>query len=142
MGFSTRECAYHQTSIKILTRTIVGLRGFEFGKTIEKEYLRGAGNEPIDIQTGDKSYPGNLKLLKYEVDMLNDAARTAGYEDILEVPHEAVVITCVYKKNATDKARTITATGVAFTDMKSAMDQGAKMTEVTLPFLAMKTVNV
>jgi hypothetical protein len=70
---------------------------------------------------------------------LNDAAIAAGYEDITEVPHEAVVISCVYKKNAADQARTITAMGVAFTNLTLAMQQAAKMTEVNLPLLAMKT---
>lgn len=140
MGFSTKECAWAQTSIKILGATIVGIRGFEFKKSIEKEYLYAAGDNPIDIQGGNRSFPGNLKLLKYEVDKLNDAALAAGYEDILEVPHEAVVITCVFKKNATDSARTITASGIAFTELTNALEQNAKFTEITLPFLSMKTI--
>lgn len=140
MGFNTKECAWAQTSIKLLGRTIIGIRGFEFKKTVEKEHLYGAGDEPIDIQSGNKAYTGSLKLLKYEVDLLNDAAIAAGYTDITEVPHTLIFITCVYKKNAADKSRTINAAGVAFTETGAAMDQNAKMTEVTLPFLAMKIV--
>lgn len=140
MGFSTKECAWHQTSMKVMGRTIIGIRGFELNKNVEKEYLYGAGDEPIDIQSGNKSYPGNLKLLKYEVDAMNDAAVTAGYEDITQVPHEAVVITCIYKKNPTDTARSITASGVSFTEIRNAMEQNGKMTEITIPFLSMKTV--
>lgn len=140
MSFSTKECAWSHTSLKILGATIVGLRGFDFEKNFEKEYLYAAGNEPIDIQPGNKSYPGHLKLLKYEVDKMNDAALLAGYEDITEVPHEAIVITCSYKKVATDAARTITAMGVAFTNLKEALEQNGKMTEITLPFLSMKTI--
>lgn len=140
MGFSTKECAWSQTSLKVLGRTVVGIRGFEFNKSIEKEYLYGAGDEPLDIQSGNKGYPGNLKLLKYEVDAFNDAAVAAGYADITEVPHEAVVITCQYKKSLTDVARTITATGIAFTEIKNSMEQNGKMSEITLPFLSMKTV--
>lgn len=139
MGLSTKECAWAQTSLKILGRTQVGIQGFEFGKTIDKAYLKGAGSEPIDIQTGDKEYPGSIDLLKYEVDMLNDAAVQAGFEDITEVPHESIVITCVYKRLATDSPRTITAAGVAFTSLKAAMKANDKMTVVNLPFIAMKT---
>jgi hypothetical protein len=139
MAFSTKECAWAQTSIKLLGRTIIGIRGFEFQKEFEKEYVYGAGADPIDINNGNKGYPGSLTLLKFEVDQLNDAAIAAGYEDITEVPHEAVVISCVYKKNAADQARTITAMGVAFTNLTLAMQQAAKMTEVNLPLLAMKT---
>lgn len=140
MGFSTKECAWSQTSFKCLGRTTTGRLGFELEKDVETEYLYGDGPEPIDIQRGNKSYPGNVEMLKYELDMYNDAAVAAGYEDITEVPLEAIVITCVYKKLATDKPRTITASGVAFTNIKIAMQQNDKSTKVTLPFKSMKTV--
>lgn len=138
MGFSTKECAYAHITLQMLGRTFVGLRGFSFEKNIDKEYLHGAGNEPIDIQVGNKTYPVTLKLLKYEVDALNDAALNAGFDDILEVPHDAITITCSFKKNATDKIRTIVAAGVAFSNIKFGQDQGAKFTEVDMPALAMK----
>ena len=140
MGFSTKECAWAQTSLTMLGRKIIGIRAFSFEKSIDKEYLHAAGSDPIDIQVGNRQYPLSLTLLKHEVDLLNDAALAAGYEDILEVPHEAVVITCVFQKRKTDVARTITATGVAFTSLKNALDQNAKFTAVELPALAMKTV--
>jgi hypothetical protein len=140
MGFSTKECAWHQTSIKVLGATIVGIRGMEFNKNVEKEYLHAAGNEPIDIQTGNKTYPGTLKLLKYEVDKMNDAALAAGYADITEIPHEAIVITSIFRKRLTDAPRNITAAGVAFTALPVALDQNGKFTEMAIPFLAMKTV--
>ncbi|HML58658.1 MAG TPA: hypothetical protein PKA85_09845, partial [Ferruginibacter sp.] len=77
MAFSTKECAWAQTSIKLLGRTIIGIRGFEFQKDFEKEYVYGAGADPIDINNGNKGYPGSLTLLKFEVDQLNDAAVAA-----------------------------------------------------------------
>jgi hypothetical protein len=134
--FSTKECAWQNTSITVLGRKVTGLRGFEFKKTVEKEHLYAAGSAPIDIQDGNKKYEGNLKLLKYEVDLLNDAALTAGFADITEVPHESILITTEYKKVVTDKPRKIIAAGVGFTEMGFAMEQNAKMTEVTLPFIA------
>jgi hypothetical protein len=135
--FSTKECAWAHVSITVLGRTIVGLRGFEFKKTIEKEHLYAAGDKPIDIQSGNQKFEGNLKLLKFEVDMLNDAAVNSKYADILEVPHDLIVITCDYKKRDNDPTRTITVSGVAFTELTTTMEQNAKMTEVTLPLLAM-----
>jgi hypothetical protein len=137
MPFSTKECAWAHVSVTVLSRTIVGLRGFEFKKTVEKEHLYAAGDSPIDIQTGNKKFEGSLKLLKFEVDMLNDAAVLAGYDDILEVPHRLITITCDYKKNANDPKRTITVEGVAFTELSRAMEQNAKMSEISLPLIAM-----
>lgn len=138
MGFSTKECAWANVTIVFLGRTITGVRGFEFKKTIEKEHLYGAGDEPLDIQNGNKKYEGNLKLLKYETDLLNDAALDAGFEDITEVPHTAISVTCQYKKLITDPIRYISCLGMAITELTASMEQNAKMTEITLPFLAMK----
>ncbi len=140
MGFNTKECEWSSTSVAILGRKPVGITGFEFEKNIEKEYLFGAGSEPIDIQMGNKTYPGSVTLLKYEVDLLNDAALSAGYEDILEVPHTAIVITCQFKATSTSKIRTITATGCAFDSLKAGSKQNDKKTEMAMPFKAMKTV--
>lgn len=142
MGFSTKECAWSQTSLKILGRTAVGVQGWEFDIDVDKDYLYGAGSKPIDIQPGNESYKGSIDLLKFEVDMLNDAALKAGYQNLLQVPHEAIVITCVFKKLATDKPKTVTATGVAFTNLKLAMKQADKSMSVNLPFLAMETVTL
>lgn len=137
VNITSKECAWSHFEVKLLGRTIKGLRGFSFKKTIEKEHLYGAGNQPLDIMEGNIKYEGNLKLLGFETDALDKAAQDAGYEDITEVPHEAIVITCSYKKRLTDKIRTYVATGVGFTETGLELEQNAKHREVTLPFLAM-----
>lgn len=137
VNIRTSECAWAQIEVKILGRVIRGLRGFEFKKAQEKEHLYGAGANPLDIQSGNISYTGNLKLLGFEKDALNRAARDAGYADIVDVPHELIVITCKFQKSKLDTKVFVTATGVAFQEVGDAMEQNAKMREVTLPFLAM-----
>lgn len=137
-AFTTDECAWAQTSIKLLGNTVRGIQGFSFKKSTEKEHLFAAGDEPIDIQTGNKKPEGNLKMLKYEVDKLNEAAQLAGFSDITEVPHTAILITCQYKKSVTSPTRTVVARGVSFSEFDFAMEQNAKMTAVTLPFICMK----
>jgi len=140
MSLTTNECAWAQVKVKVLGRTLVGIRGFEYKKSVTKEALYGAGRKPIDIQTANESYDGNLKLLKYEVDMLNDAALAAGYGDMLGIPHELVTISVCYKKKITDPMRTAQVVGVAFTELPHTMDQAATMMEVTVPFVAMDVV--
>lgn len=137
VNITSKECAWAHFEVKLLGRTIKGLRGFSFKKTVEKEHLYGAGNQPLDIMEGNIKYEGNLKLLGFEVDALDKAAQDAGYDDLTEVPHEAIVITCSYKKRITDKTKTYVATGVAFTEAGLEMEQNAKHREITLPFLAM-----
>ncbi len=141
MSFSTKECAWAQTTLKLLGATIIGIRGFEFKKNIEKELLYAAGDEAIDITSGNKGVSGSITLLKYEVDKLNEAAQLAGFDDVTEIPHPLIMITCAYKLNVNSKVQIIeTPMGVAFTDITIAMQQNAKMTEVPLPFIAQKLI--
>lgn len=131
------ECAWAHIEIKILGRVITGLRGFEFKKAQEKEHLYGSGVNPLDIQPGNIAYTGNLKVLGFELDAMNRAAQAAGYADIVDVPHELITVTCGMQKTKLDTKTFYTATGIAFQEYASAMEQNAKMREVTLPFLAM-----
>jgi hypothetical protein len=137
MDFKTQDCAWSNIKLTLLGRTLTGLRGFETKKTIEKEHVYASGDEPIDIQSGNKKYEGSLKLLKFEVDLLNDAALLAGFADITEVPHTLITATIEFKKELIGTIRTIAVLGISFTELPTAMEQGAKMGEVTLPFLAM-----
>lgn len=137
VNITTSECSWAQFEVTVLGKTIKGLRGFEFKKTIEKEELYGAGNQPLDITDGNIKYEGNIKILGFEIDALNKAATLAGFGDITEVPHEAIVIICSYKRRITDKSNTYTARGVAFTETGVSMNQNDKHREITLPFKAM-----
>lgn len=137
VNITSKECAWANFEVKILGRVVKGLRGFSIKKSIEKEHLYGAGDDPLDIQSGNKKYEGNIKVLGFEADAMDKAAQDAGFEDITEVPHEAIVITIAYKKRPTDTITTITATGVGFTETGIDMEQNAKHREVTLPYLAM-----
>jgi hypothetical protein len=137
VNIKSDECAWSKFEVKMLGRVIRGLRGFELKKTVEKEYVYGAGDDPLDINTGNKKYEGNVKVLGFESDALDKAAQNAGYDDITEVPHEFIVITISYKKRKTDPITTRTAVGVAFTETGISLEQNAKNRETTLPFIAM-----
>lgn len=137
MPFDSKECAWAQTKIVLFGRTITGIRGFSFSNTQEKEHLFAAGNDPIGIQSGNKAPKRNIKILKYEFDLLQDAAQLAGFDSISDVPHTGILITCSYKKDITDKLRIVEASGVAFSDWDVAMEQNAKMTDMTLPWIAL-----
>ena len=137
MAFTTNECDWSQVSMKIFGTTIVGLRGFSFKNSIEKEHLFAAGSKPISIQNGNEKPEGSLKLLKFEIDKLNDAAQAARFASFLHVPYELCVITCAFKRTKVSPMYIIEAIGVGFTESEVAMDQGAKFSEATVPFLAM-----
>lgn len=141
MDLSSKDCAWSHVSLTVLSRRLTGLRGFEVKKTVEKEHLYASGDEPVDIQPGNKAYTGSFKVLKYEVDLMNDAAQLAGFADITEVPHELITGTIQYKKQLSDKIRTISIIGVAVTELSVGMEQNSKQSEVTLPWLAMRVIH-
>lgn len=141
MHIKSSEYAWHQTEVRLMGRTITGLSGFEFKKSVDKEAMYGAGQNPIDIQEGNVTCEGSLTLFGYELDRLNQAAQAAGYDDILSVPHEFIVITASMRKLAKDPITTVTARGVAFTEYAHSMNQGDKKREVSLPFIAMDIVS-
>ncbi|MFC3159000.1 hypothetical protein ACFOEQ_11075 [Chryseobacterium arachidis] len=86
---------------------------------------------------GNKKYEGSIKVLGFEADALNRAAKAAGFEDITDVPHEFITILISYKKNPADVLTTVTMSGVQFTEDGFEMEQGAKNREVSLPYIAM-----
>lgn len=140
MNIRSSECAWHQTEVKVLGRTLQGTRGWEIKKTVEKEPLYGAGQHPLDITEGNVKVEGSFKVLGFEADALNRAAQEAGYGDITAVPHEAIVANIKMKRSPADKTTNIAIRGIAFTECGDSMDQGAKNREVTLPFVAMDAI--
>lgn len=140
VNVTSSECHWAQFEVKILGRVIKGLRGFSLKKEKDIEEVYGAGNEPIDLNEGNNKYNGSFKLLGFEVDAMNKAARDANFDDLTEVPHEAVTATLSFKKKATDPLTTYTVRGLKFTEFSVEMDQGAKNRETTLPFKAMSII--
>lgn len=142
VNISSNECTWRHGELILLGRRINGLRGFELKKSVEKEHLYGAGQNPIDIQEGNIKCEGNVKILGFELDALNQAAIIAGYNDITEVPHEAISMTIKLQKSAMSPKTIFNVRGIAFTEVANAMEQNAKMREVTLPFIAMDIIQV
>src|SRR5687767_14840298 len=97
MEFNSQECAWADLSVKLFDSQVKGLRGIRYKKEVEKEPLYAAGSAPISIQHGNEKYDGSLKVLKGELDKMNEAAKKAGFRDITEVPAQMVVITINYK---------------------------------------------
>lgn len=136
--FNSREFEYADVKVALLGRELTGLRGLTYKKTREKEPVYGAGSDPKAIQRGNVKYEGSLSLLKSDFDLLTDAAQTAGYGDIVDVPGSAIVITCVYQKEGDAMIRTDSCINVEFTEYEDGMKQGDKFKEITLPFIFTK----
>ncbi len=142
INIRSSECAWKHGELILLGRRINGLRGFELKKTVEKEHLYGTGQNPLDIQEGNIKCEGSIKVLGFELDAMNRAAMMAGYSDITEVPHEAIVMTVKLQKSVAEQKTVFNVRGIAFTEAANSMEQNAKMREVTLPFLAMDIIQM
>ena len=100
----------------------------------ETEELYGAGNDPIDIQAGNRKYSGSLKVLKGAFEGINLAVQAVGYKDILDAPASAISIVAVYKPSGSRVLQTDTLLACKFEKYEKGMDQGDKMMEIELPF--------
>lgn len=131
------EYAWHHTEVKIAGKIISGITGWELRKSTEKEALYGAGQHALDIQSGNIACSGSITLWGFEADRLEQAAQTAGYESIMDVPHELLTIVVSARKLAKDPITTWVACGVSFSETVDSLSQGDKKRECQLPFICM-----
>lgn len=131
------EYAWHHTEVKILDKILVGITAWELKKETEKEAQYGAGQHAIDIQAGNIKCSGSVTLWGFELDRMEQAAKAAGYDSIMDVPHELIVLTVSARKLAKDPITTWVATGVSFSETTDAMSQNDKKRECQLPFICM-----
>jgi len=134
MIFDTKEVTWANMKVVLLGKELTGIRGIKYKLTQEKEHLHGAGDEPIGIQRGKRTYEGEIKLLKFEYDILADAVKKAGGRDILDLSAEIVV---TYVKDALSTPRTDIIQGFQFKEFEKGWEQGAKFMELTLPIIFM-----
>ena len=116
-------------------RFITGLRGLEYKVSKEKEAIHGAGDEPLSIQSGNKTYEGSIDLLQSELEAISLAAKAQGYADITDIP--GFTITVSYG-NVGQAVITDVLKGVEFTEETKGLKQGDKFMEVSLPIIFLR----
>jgi hypothetical protein len=130
-----KEAEWVDFSITIGGSKPVKILGVRYKAKKEKEPIYGEGDEPLDIQSGNRSYEGQIKLRKGAVDDLNTAAQAAGADDILDVTFDVI---CHYKPRGSRPPQTDILESVDVTEFEMGWDQGAKSMEVTLPIVFLK----
>ena len=131
MGFNTKDYRFADISVSIFGQKLSGFRGVSYKKKQEKSLLHAAGDEPIGIQRGNKSYEGEISMLKSDYDAMNLAARTAGYDDIIDLPGFPIVIAYSNDTNLTVD----TLLNVEFMEFDEGMKQGDSFIEMSIPIL-------
>jgi hypothetical protein len=129
--FNSRDYEWADASLILAGADVIGLRGVKYKSKIDREPLYAKGREPHSIQSGNKSYEGEITVtlaeyLKMPSDLLQLKALTASVS--FGNPSEGMPM------------QTKTIMGIYFTESGPEAKQGDKVMEVTLPFIAMKIV--
>lgn len=129
--FSSKQYSWSDVKINLLGRTLIGVQGVKYKITTDKEAVYGRGNKPLAIQTGNKTYEGELMLLQSEVENLRAAVKAVNPDyDLTDVSFDLVISYGVGNTAVTDICL-----GCEFTEAEKSMEQESKFMEVTLPFV-------
>lgn len=135
--FDSKDCEWADMTVMFAGSPLTKIRGLKYKATKEKELLHAAGDQPISIQSGKRTYEGEIKVLKGALDDMNAAAIAAKGNDILDMQFDIVV---TYKAKGTRALQSDTLVGVQVKDFEKGWEQGAKNMDVTLPILFMRLV--
>ena len=113
------------------------IEAVKYGVKSSKEHLFAGGDDPVGIQSGNREPTGSIKLLKGAVDVMNAAAVAAGGRDLTDLQFDMVII---FKAVGTRPIQTITLVGCEISEFNVDWTQGAKKSEVDLPFLFLNYV--
>jgi hypothetical protein len=123
MAFDSTEVAWRD-----MTLYMNGARVSKFtlwkSKTLrESEYLHAEGDDPFDINPGNKTYQAQFGAYKSVIDLMNDIAVKAGGNDLTDITW---TITVVYKATATSPKRTVTYPKVMFEEFEEGLENNNK----------------
>ncbi len=132
--FNTKQYNWADVEIWLLGKKISGARAVKYKVSQEKEAIYGAGNQPMGIGLGNKSYEGEISLLQSEIEALTLSALAAGGDDITDLAEMNIIINYAPKNGALTVDILLS---VAFTEMEKGMSQNDKFSEISLPFIAL-----
>jgi len=131
------ENVWNDMSVVYLGRTLTGIQEATYEETTEKEYVYGAGNKPLGIQTGNKKVEGKMVLLQSEVEALFDAVKAI--DPALSVTDISADIVINFGEG--DLAKTKIIKSVEFSKYNYGMKQEDKFMAIELPFMALEVVH-
>tara|TARA_R100000306_G_scaffold58335_1_gene56778 strand:- start:2196 stop:2609 length:414 start_codon:yes stop_codon:yes gene_type:complete len=131
MAFDTREFEWADITVIVGGEDLLKIRSFKLTEKIEREAIYGKGNQPVAIQSGNRSYEVELGMLQGDAEKLVLAAKG----DIFSLSMDVLVNYGNPSKG--DAILSKRATGFRISQYENALKQGDKFQEVTLPGLAL-----
>jgi len=131
MAFNTKEFAWSNVEVAMLGRVLTRIRGVKYSAKKEKEFLHARGEDPHAIQSGLKTYEGELMMLQSELEAIQKQLDDT--EDITDL--EAFNVTIVYKPKGAGSLVTHILKNVEFTEDPRDIDTTKKFQELSLPIM-------
>lgn len=139
MAFDSTEWAWRDMEM-YLNGQRIGKVARMTSKTIrESEHLHGAGDEPFDINPGNKTYGGEMELYGTVIANMNRAAIAAGYDDLTDVPW---TVTVIFKPTATEPQQKLTVPNVRFDEFEDGGSNNDKSFRKVLPYKSLRPVRL
>lgn len=135
--FDSKDCEWADMTVMFAGSPLTKIRGLKYKAAKEKQLLHAAGDEPISIQSGNRTYEGQIKVLKGAIDDMNRAAIAAGGDDILDMQFDIII---TYKPRGSRPLQTDTLIGVEVKEFEKGWEQGAKNMDVQLPIVFLKLI--
>ncbi len=138
--FNSQEFEWSNVNVFMLDRLVTGIQGISYSVKQEKEFVYGQGKNPRAIQSGNRSYEGEIKVLQSELEALIKSARD---RDILKLRFDIIV--SYVPGLETGEASAVLASApklvtdvlkfCEFSEIPKSLSQGDKMMEVALPIM-------
>ncbi len=133
--FDSKDCEWADMTVMFAGAPLTKIRGLKYKTSKEKQLLHAAGDQPISIQSGNRTNDGEIKVLKGAIDDMNRAAQLAGGQDILDMQFDIIIC---YKPQGTRLLQTDTLLGVEVTAFEKGWEQGSKNMDVSLPIVFLR----
>lgn len=133
MDFNSSEYAWKDIEVVMLGRPLVRILETSYKVATEQIPLYGRGQKVLDINEGNESVSGSLKIGQSELEALIRKSKEYGASNPTHLPKLDLVIS--YARNGIIIIDVVQ--GVKFQEFDKAMAQGAGAMEVTLPYIAM-----
>lgn len=140
MAFNSKEYAWHNVEIAMHGRILTRVRGVKYSVKNDKEAVHGRGANPFAIQSGNKTYEGELILLQSELEALQRELGES--EDVTDIPCFDIVV--AYRPHNGGAVVSHILKSAEFTEDNRDIGQGDKFQELTIPilFLGRDTITV
>lgn len=136
---NTKEAEWRDINLYLGGTAVTKFTNVMYSVKQDQEHLYAGGDDPISIQSGNRSYSGSITLLKGTMDDINTAAIAAGGRDALDVEFDIVVS---FQPAGSRNMYRVSIIGVRLEEYGWTAAQNAKSIDCSLSFKALRVVPI